>query len=52
MLELDLQEEPDIEDDDDDELKCVNCGSTDVHWMNIRGKWILHNDKDDNIHFC
>ncbi len=52
MFELDLHEEPDTDEDDDTELACRDCGSTKVHWATVRGKWILHNDKDDKVHYC
>ncbi len=52
MFELDLHREPETDDDEDTELKCVDCGSTAIHWQNVRGKWVLYNDKDDKKHFC
>ncbi len=53
LFELDTHRVPDKEDgEDNDELRCVNCGSRDVYWKSVCGKWLLHNDKDDRVHFC
>ena len=50
MLELDLQDEPEHE--DCGPLKCIDCGSEEIHWECIDDKWVLVNNDNGKKHFC
>lgn len=38
--------------DDQEELRCKRCGSTDVRWRHQAGKWTLFSLQPGVLHLC